>query len=186
MPPCAGARGACCRSGRGPSRRRPSSRTGRGPRHEGTSGYRGLLHGERSKGCRMLGSTARPPRRLVALFAITTVVFLASCGDDDGADSATGAGTGEPTVREELAETAPANAPGQRLYLQRVTINPGARLDTHYHDGTQVAAVVDGTLTYDMVEGAVEVTRKDGTVETFTAPETISLDEGDAITETVE
>jgi quercetin dioxygenase-like cupin family protein len=82
--------------------------------------------------------------------------------------------------------TAPANAPGQRLYLQRVTINPGARLDTHYHDGTQVAAVVDGTLTYDMVEGAVEVTRKSGTVETFTAPETISLDEGDAITETVD
>jgi hypothetical protein len=30
------------------------------------------------------------------------------------------------------------------------------------------------------------VTRKSGTVETFTAPETISLDEGDAITETVD
>ena len=131
----------------------------------------------------MLGSSARPLRPLVALFAITAIVFLAGCGDDDDADSTT-APAGEPTVREELAETAPANAPGQRLYLQRVTIQPGARLDTHYHDGTQVARVVQGTLTYDIVEGTAEVARKDGTVETFTAPDSITLESGDALTET--
>ncbi len=89
-----------------------------------------------------------------------------------------------PTVREELAEAAPANAPGQRLYLQRVTIQPGARLDTHYHDGTRVAHVIEGALTHDIDQGTAEVTRKDGTVETFTAPESITLDAGDALTET--
>ncbi|MGH8986164.1 MAG: cupin domain-containing protein [Acidimicrobiia bacterium] len=65
-----------------------------------------------------------------------------------------------------------------------MTIQPGARLDTHYHDGTRVAHVIEGALTHDIDQGTAEVTRKDGTVETFTAPESITLDAGDALTET--
>ena len=136
----------------------------------------------------MPGLIAGRWRRSVTVAAMLTIaVFLVGCGDNDGGDStapASGTATHEPVVREALAETAPANAPGQRLYLQRVTIQPGARLDTHYHDGTQVARVVDGTLTYDIVEGTAEVVREDGTVETFTAPDSITLETGDALTET--
>jgi hypothetical protein len=39
-------------------------------------------------------------------------------------------------------------------------------------------------LTYDIVEGAAEVTRNDGTVERFTGPDSITLEPGDALTET--
>jgi hypothetical protein len=135
-------------------------------------------------------ASAAPTRTWRAGFAVlVAVVALAACGEDDGSDDAVGASgtTGDsdtPIVREELAEAAPANAPGERLYLQRVTIEPGARLDTHRHEGTQIARVVDGTLTYDIVEGTAEVTRRDGLVESFTGPTTVTLERGDALTET--
>jgi quercetin dioxygenase-like cupin family protein len=133
----------------------------------------------------MLRTRAARPRPLV--FATVTLaagaVLLVGCGDDASTPAAP-TGDDAPTVREELAEAAPVNAPGQRLYLQRVTINPGARLDTHYHEGTQIARVVEGALTYDIVEGTAVVTRRDGTAEEFTAPDSITLATGDALTET--
>jgi quercetin dioxygenase-like cupin family protein len=136
----------------------------------------------------MAGSDAPARRVRTGLAVLAAVVVLAACGDDGGDDtSASTTTTGEsdmPIVREELAETSPANAPGQQLYLQRVTIEPGARLDTHLHEGTQIARVVEGTLTYDIVEGPAEVARRDGTVERFTGPDSITLEPGDALTET--
>ena len=77
----------------------------------------------------------------------------------------------------------PANAPGQELYLQEVRIAPGAELPTHFHQGTQVASVRTGVLTYDIVSGSATVTRADGTVETYDAPTTIKLRKGDALLE---
>lgn len=123
---------------------------------------------------------------LVALLAVA-----AGCGDDDSTSSSSGAdestttsAPAEPVVREELAVTTPSNAPGQELYLARVTIQPDGEIATHYHEGTQIARIVEGTLTYSIVSGTVQVTRTDGALEEFIGPDEITLEPGDALTET--
>jgi quercetin dioxygenase-like cupin family protein len=83
-----------------------------------------------------------------------------------------------------LGKAQPANAPGQELYLQRVTIAPGAKLAQHFHQGTQVARVVAGVLTYDVVSGHALVTHANGTSETVDAPATIKLRPGESLVET--
>ena len=78
----------------------------------------------------------------------------------------------------------PANAPGQQLYLQRVTIAPGAKLPEHFHQGTQVARILGGVLTYDIASGTATVTHANGTTETVSAPATVKLRKGDGLVET--
>jgi uncharacterized RmlC-like cupin family protein len=87
-------------------------------------------------------------------------------------------------TRAELGDAKPVNAPGQELYLQRVTIAPGAKLAEHFHQGTQVARVLSGVLTYDIASGEASVTRADGTTRTVAAPATIKLRAGDGLVET--
>lgn len=89
-------------------------------------------------------------------------------------------------TRIELGDTAPANAPGQHLYLQEVVIAPDTRLATHYHDGIQIGAIRAGTLTYHVLEGEVQVGRADGTREVVPAPTVIELDPGDWVIEPAE
>jgi quercetin dioxygenase-like cupin family protein len=64
-----------------------------------------------------------------------------------------------------------------------VRIAPGAQLPLHFHQGTQVANVRRGVLTYEIVSGSATVTRADGTTETHDAPATIKLRRGDALLE---
>jgi quercetin dioxygenase-like cupin family protein len=87
-------------------------------------------------------------------------------------------------TRTELGEASPANGPGQELYLQRVTIAPGAALPEHFHQGTQVAHIISGVLTYDIASGSTTVTRANGKTQTVSAPATIKLRPGDGIVET--
>jgi hypothetical protein len=98
-----------------------------------------------------------------------------------------GAGAGSspaPTAtRDELGEGEPLNAPGQTLYLQRVTIPPGVALPEHFHEGTQVARVRTGVLTYEVLSGAVTITRRDGTVETVQGPATVKIRAGESLFE---
>jgi quercetin dioxygenase-like cupin family protein len=115
---------------------------------------------------------------LVALGLAATLVVAGSTGAV--AEETT---TSNGVTRIELADGAPANVPGQQLYLQEVRIAPGAQLPIHYHQGTQVASVRKGVLTYEIVSGSAQVTRADGTVETFDAPVTIKLAKGDALLE---
>jgi quercetin dioxygenase-like cupin family protein len=96
----------------------------------------------------------------------------------------TGASRNTGITRDDLGTALPANSPGQQLYLQRVTIAPGAKLPEHFHQGTQVAHIAAGVLTYDVASGSVAVTRADGTTETVTAPATVKLRRGDGIVET--
>jgi quercetin dioxygenase-like cupin family protein len=113
------------------------------------------------------------------IVAVVLLAALGGCGDDDD-DSRAGDGT----VREELGNALPVNAPGQHLYLERVTISPGTQLDTHFHDGTQVAHIVSGSLTYNIVSGSAQITRDAGAVETLTGPTVTTLEPGDWIVET--
>ena len=92
-------------------------------------------------------------RRTVALAALVLLVA-------GGAIGWALAGTGStPTAkREALAATdKPEGAKGRTLGLSRVTIPAGAELALHHHEGTQIAHIDKGTLTYTVVEGAVEV-----------------------------
>ena len=95
----------------------------------------------------------------------------------------TGSSSSNGITRNDLGSTAPANAPGQELYLQRVTIAPGATLPEHFHQGTQIARIVGGVLTYDLASGTV-VTRANGKTETVKAPATVTLKKGDGLVET--
>jgi quercetin dioxygenase-like cupin family protein len=95
-----------------------------------------------------------------------------------------GSSGGNGITRADLGSARPANAPGQELYLQRVTIAPGAKLPEHYHQGTQVARILAGVLTYDIASGSATVTRKDGSTQTVTAPATVKLRTGDGLVET--
>jgi Cupin domain len=121
--------------------------------------------------------------RVLAVIA-TTLVGLGAVATTVGAADAPVTTTSNGITREALGEAAPANAPGQVLYLQRVTIAPGAKLVEHFHQGTQVARVVSGVLTYDIASGAATVTRANGKAETLTGPATVKLRAGESLVET--
>lgn len=128
----------------------------------------------------------------LAVVAISLAVVLATRGTDghdqsspsSTAVSALGVQRSNGITRAPLGEAAPSNAPGQTLYLQQVTIDPHAKLGPHYHQGTQVARVISGTLTYDIISGDVDVTRAGGQRETVTGPKKILLHPGDSLVET--
>jgi quercetin dioxygenase-like cupin family protein len=133
--------------------------------------------------------TSRRFRRVLVVLATTVVGFGALATGATAADSPTTTTAASTTTkngitRAALGQASSANAPGQVLYLQRVTIAPGAKLAEHFHQGTQVARVVSGVLTYDIASGTATVTHVNGTSETFTGPATIKLRPGESLVET--
>ncbi len=120
--------------------------------------------------------------------AVIVVLLGASSGHGD-TDRKAGATTqktaqGTGVARQPYGQAMPANAPGQTLYFQKVTIGPHARLAEHFHQGTQLARVVSGTLTYNIVSGTVSVTRANGKTDDVAGPNTVLLHAGDALIET--
>ena len=120
-----------------------------------------------------------------ALLAVVLAVVLGSIAvvvvRNSSDDPATPAGSG--VTRTRLGQTNPANAPGQALHLEQVTIAPGAKLPEHFHQGTQVARVVSGVLTYNVVSGTVTVTRADGRAEQASGPSEVRVGPGETVTE---
>lgn len=122
----------------------------------------------------------RSSRAALAVFAVviglvvgvtTALVAVAATGD-------------EPVTRAVLGQAEPVNSPGQDLTLQEVTVQPKAKLPTHFHEGTQVAFIEQGVLTYNVVSGTVKVTRKGEQQATdVTGPATVKLAPGDGIVE---
>lgn len=98
------------------------------------------------------------------------------------------AGTPAPIViaSEVFARAIPAAVENPELAIGRVTIMPGAVIPRHYHPGTQVAVIVQGTLTYSVFTGEVLWVRAGAETDTpsVIAPgETVELTEGDALIE---
>jgi quercetin dioxygenase-like cupin family protein len=65
---------------------------------------------------------------------------------------------GATAVREPLAQsTKVKGAKGKTLGLSRVTIPAGGTIALHHHEGTQVAYIQSGVLTYTVKSGSVTV-----------------------------
>jgi quercetin dioxygenase-like cupin family protein len=65
-----------------------------------------------------------------------------------------------PGIAIELFAAVPsARAPGQTVYLARLTFQPGAEIIPHSHPGTSVIGVVSGSFGWTLVEGSAQVTR---------------------------
>jgi quercetin dioxygenase-like cupin family protein len=73
------------------------------------------------------------------------------------------AGTTAPTAKRTALARAvhPRGAPGRTLGLSRVVIPVGGKIPLHHHEGTQVAYVSSGTLTYHVKTGKVKIRRGD-------------------------
>ena len=126
----------------------------------------------------------RPRHRALRARTLTLTTLVVLLGPVVAAPAFAADSSGSATAtRDELGEAQPLNAPGQTLYLQRVTIPAGATLVDHFHAGTQVARVVKGVLTYDVISGTVTITRRDGTTETVTGPKTVKIRPGESLVE---
>jgi hypothetical protein len=117
--------------------------------------------------------------------ALLTVVVALIGVAAPAAGAASGAASKPAPVQRTVYGTAePGNAPGQSLTLQQVVIAPGAKLPTHFHEGTQLATIRSGVLTYNVVSGTVSVTRKGAKSPTSVGPGVVKLRRGDTIVET--
>lgn len=138
----------------------------------------------------------------MAALALAGIGLLGGCGGSDGSTASAGPSTtvrpvatrdvatppkvapGE-VIKDVLATTVdPPGAPGRTLTLIRYTIGAGAKLAPHIHPGVQLASITSGRLSYTVVEGTATVRRAGSkTDEQVTAPATITLGPGDAVTE---
>ena len=96
----------------------------------------------------------RLPLIVIALLAVVLGTGIATAAMRAGA-----------VERDVLARfTNPRGADGRTMYLQRVTIPAGTLLADHFHNGSQVGAVVEGTLRYTVIRGGrVKVVASDPT-----------------------
>lgn len=98
---------------------------------------------------------AKPIRALVLLALLVGValgaLLPAAFGSSEAAPTA---------IRNALAQTSDVQgAPGRTMVLSRVVVQPGAKLATHHHLGTQIARVQAGVLRYTVRRGSAVVRR---------------------------
>jgi len=87
---------------------------------------------------------------------------------------------------EVLGRATPEAVENPELALARVTIMPGAEIAQHYHVGTQIASIVQGTLTYSVFTGEVLLYRQGehtANPNRIQAGETVELASGDTVVE---
>jgi quercetin dioxygenase-like cupin family protein len=115
-------------------------------------------------------------------------LVIAGCGGDDNDGGSSVTKNVSEVTRQILATSNASTAPGQSLELTRVIVPPKQALAPHTHPGPQLAIIEEGTLTYTIIKGSVQVTRSAATAgaktETASAGQTIELATGDTIVET--
>jgi hypothetical protein len=121
----------------------------------------------------------RPTRAWWRVLLVALVAF----GVVGAAVAAYAAKEKEPIRRVVYGTTEPQNSPGQSLIMQTVEVDPGATLPEHFHEGTQLATIKAGVLTYKVVSGSVLVMHRDGSTETVSGPGEVKLGVGDTIAE---
>ena len=92
-------------------------------------------------------------------------------------------------VRNALAQSeAVQGAPNRTMVLSRVRVEPGAKLATHHHLGTQISRVTAGLLTYTVRRGSAVVRRGEADqdpqlVRTIKAGQTAQIQAGEWLVE---
>ena len=118
--------------------------------------------------CRCRAKKERRSRCDTAPFAIAillsvlvaTLVFGAARGPAAARQPGTPAAGGTSGVTTEvLGGLEPAQAPGQALYLLRVTFAPGGGVTAHVHPGATIYHLAAGTLQFTLLEGEAWVVR---------------------------
>lgn len=101
-------------------------------------------------------------RTMSGLLSLTLVLGLAGAANHVAvAQSATPAAA--PIVVTMLGKGEPANAPGNYLELDRVTIAPGGSIPTHVHPGAYVLYVESSDFGFTLIEGAAQFTEAGAT-----------------------
>jgi quercetin dioxygenase-like cupin family protein len=122
---------------------------------------------------------------LVALLSLGFgVIGVFACGADE--DDVLGGGRQADTevTRKVLQSGFSDAAPGQMLELTRVVIPAAKEIAPHTHPGPQLALIVEGTLSYSVLSGEVQVRRSGSrTTETIAAGQTAALEDGDSLAE---
>lgn len=94
----------------------------------------------------------------VALALIGAIVaLLAASGGPALGQSSTA--TAEPIEDVLLGQAMPNNAPGKVLYLERVTLAPGAAFPVHTHPGAVLIYVESGDFGFTVFKGEAQITR---------------------------
>ena len=123
------------------------------------------------------------------LLPLLSSLALAACGSGDATPPPSPAEGVTQVQRQLLQSTTTDRAPGQTLELSRVIIPAGQEIAAHTHPGAQLAVIAEGTLTYTVLTGQVQVTRDAGSAnakaETVTAGRSVELRTGDTVVETV-
>ena len=142
---------------------------------------------------RMVAQISRPRIRasLIGVSIVAASVWLAACAAaqpssrslDAGPDGTPAASTAA-VFRSVLAAGIPAAAPSENLELVRYTIAPHTALAAHHHPGMQLAVIESGTLTYNVIEGTIEVHQADGQTRAIGPGETGKIGAGEWIAET--
>ena len=128
--------------------------------------------------------------RITLAALATSGLLLGACSSSSTANestsstSTTSASPGEGKfTRVILAQSEPANAPGQTLYLQKVIFGPHAVIPLHHHEGFQESTVTTGNLNYTVVEGSAGLRLASGATSTINAGSTVVLHPGDTLLE---
>jgi quercetin dioxygenase-like cupin family protein len=122
-------------------------------------------------------------QRIIIVAAALALVFIACDGGEDDVPTGTEQATAE-VSRQVLQSGSSDAAPGQRLELTRVVIPSGKEIAPHTHPGPQLALIEEGTLTYSVLSGEVQVTRSgSSTAETIAAGQTTDIEPGDSLAE---
>lgn len=90
----------------------------------------------------------RRPRLLILLAALLAVGAI---GGGIATAAIVRSGSVERAVLARFVD--PRGAHGRTMYLQKVVIPAGTVLPAHLHDGSQIGAVVEGTLRYTVIRG---------------------------------
>jgi quercetin dioxygenase-like cupin family protein len=107
------------------------------------------------------------PRLTFALVVAAVILAVAAreglaCGSMGGRiPDATPAAS--PITISMLGKGMPANAPGNYLELDRVTLAPGAEIPTHVHPGAYVITVESGDFGFTVIKGEAQITRAGAT-----------------------
>jgi quercetin dioxygenase-like cupin family protein len=125
---------------------------------------------------------------VVAVAFLVIVALLRESPTSRAIQGTPAAGTPAPASisSEVFALASPAAVENPELGIGRVTIMPGAMIPTHYHAGTQIGVVVQGTLTYSVFTGEVALHRAsppEGTIEIVGPGDTVQVGIGDAVVE---